>query len=526
LAARGLKRRGFLVGLGFAALPLLAACAGKNSATSTAVPTSGAAPSLAGASTPSASPAVSPTSAAAAATPVATTTAGATPVAGAATASPGATVTAGATTVAGAATASPGATPGATTVAAQGTSIPKLGGTVSVLATWGGDEQDSFLAMVKPFEDQSGAKVQYTGTRDLNAVLTTRTQAGNPPDLAGLPGPGQMAEFARAGKLIPLDTILNKAQLADQYSNTWLSLASVNDQLVGIFIKAALKSQIWYNAKAFQQGGYQVPKTWDDLMTLSQKIAGTGTTPWSIGLESGASSGWPGTDWIEDLVLRQAGPDAYDRWWQGSLKWTSPEITQAWQTWGKIVGDPKMVYGGPQYVLSTNFGNAADPLFQNPPKAYLHHSATFITSFITKDNPNAKPVTDFNFFMFPDINAQYAGAVEGAGDLFGMFKKTDQSSALISYLTTPDAQQIWVKRGGALSPNRQVPSSAYPDDLSRLAAQQLVGAKIVRFDASDMMPDAMNLAFYKAVLDFVQNPSQLTSILQTLDKTQASSYPH
>src|SRR5262245_18243795 len=192
----------------------------------------------------------------------------------------------------------------------------KIGGSVSVLATWGGDEQDSFLAMVKPFEDKTGVKVQYEGTRDLNAVLTARVEGGNPPDLAGLPGPGQMAQFARAGKLKDLGSVLDMAALKDQYSDDWLKLAQVDGKQTGIFIKAAVKGPIWYNAKTFPQvSGGAMPKTFDELLALSQKIADSGTTPWCIGLESGAASGWPGTDWLEDIVLRQAGPDVYDKWY-------------------------------------------------------------------------------------------------------------------------------------------------------------------------------------------------------------------
>lgn len=514
-----MSRRSLLGGLGLAALPLLAACAGRGGTSTSAT----ALPQTPSANATAAGPnaGVSPTSAA---NPAATATAGTGAVVPASTSlsTPGATAVATSGTP-GAATPSAAAN-GGTTAAAQATPMAKIGGTVNVLATWGGNEQDSFLAMVKPFEDQTGTKVQYTGTRDLNAVLTTRVQGGNPPDLAGLPGPGQMIQFAQAGKLVDLSSIVNLNQMKDEYSNQWIQLGTVNNKLVGIFIKAALKSQIWYDPQNFQKAGYQTPKTWTDLMALSQKIAGTGTTPWSIGLESGAASGWPGTDWIEDILLRQSGPNAYASWWQGKARWTSQEVAGAWETWGKIVGNPKMVYGGTQYMLATNFGNAADPLFTNPPKAYLHHAASFITTFITKDNPNVKPVTDFNFFPFPDINPQYANAIEGAGDLFGMFKKTDQSAGLIKWLTTAQAQEIWVKRGGAISPNKKVPLSAYPDPLSKQAAQTLLGAKIVAFDASDLMPNEMQNAFYKAVLSFVQNPGQLQSILQSLDTTQASAY--
>lgn len=405
-----------------------------------------------------------------------------------------------------------------------GTPGGRLGGSVSVLATWGGDEQQSFLAMVRPFEERTGVRVEYEGTRDLNAVLTARVQGGNPPDVAGLPGPGPMAEFARAGRLVDLSTVLDLSAMPQQYAQDWLGLAQVDGKQVGIFIKAALKGLIWYNPKAFQTAGYQVPRTWDELMALSERIASTGTTPWCIGLESAAASGWPGTDWLENIILRQSGPQVYDQWAQGAIRWTSPEIRRGWETWGRIVADPRMVLGGRQGMLATAFGVSGNPLFSRPPGCYLHHQASFITSFFQESNPGLRPIEDFNFFGFPEITPQHAGAIEAAGDLFGMFRDTPQSRALMQWLVTPEAQAIWVRRGGALSPNRGVALSEYPDELSRQAAQILTEARTVRFDASDLMPEAMNSAFFRAVLDYVNNPTALESILAHLDRVQAGAY--
>jgi alpha-glucoside transport system substrate-binding protein len=183
-----------------------------------------------------------------------------------------------------------------------------------------------------------------------------------------------------------------------------------------------------------------------------------------------------------------------------------------------------MVYGGKQSMLATAFGDAAAPLFQNPPKAFLHHQANFMSSFIVKGTPGLKPGDDFAIFPFPDIDPKGAGSAEVAGDLFGMFKDTPGSRELVKYLATPSAQAIWVQKGGALSANKQVPASAYPDSVAKMAADTANAAKLVRFDASDMMPEAMNNAFYKAVLDFVNNPGGLDGVLTELDRVQADAY--
>jgi alpha-glucoside transport system substrate-binding protein len=175
-------------------------------------------------------------------------------------------------------------------------------------------------------------------------------------------------------------------------------------------------------------------------------------------------------------------------------------------------------------MLATNFGDAGGPMFMQPPRCYLHHQGSFITSFFVQADPTLKPGDDFDFFGFPDIDSRYAGSVEAAGDLFGMFRDTPQARALLRYLSTPEAQTIWVKRGGAISPNKQVALDAYPDALSRRSAELLTQARAVRFDASDLMPDAMNAAFWKAILDYVNSPDSLDSILTGLDGVQATAY--
>jgi len=399
-----------------------------------------------------------------------------------------------------------------------------IGGSVSVIAQWGGNELEIFNNMVAPFEDETGIRVDYEGTRDINAILTTRVQAGNPPDIAILSSPAKMAEFARMGELVDLSNVLDMGKLKKDYAKGWIDLATIDGKLVGVFVKTAVKGTIWYSPPNLKSEGISIPKTWDEMMSVSEKLASQGKTPWSVGLESGSASGWPGTDWIEDIVLRTAGPEKYVDWYKGKLAWTSPEIKKAWEMWGRIVADEKMIYGGRQYVLSTNFGQAAQPLFTSPPRAYFHHQATFMQGFIAKQFPNLVPGEDYNFFAFPVIDKKYAKAVEGAGDVCIMFNDTPQAEAFIKYFAGAKAQTFWVKGGSGLSANRSVSLSDYPDELSRNAAKILTGAEIVVFDASDMMPSAMNQAFWSAVMDYVQNPQKLDSILEKLDKIRKDIY--
>ena len=392
------------------------------------------------------------------------------------------------------------------------------GKSVTVIGTWAGDEQKAFLAMVKPWEDQTGNKVKYTGTRDINTVLTTGVSSGVLPDLAGLPGPGQMNEFFKSGALKPLDAVLDVNTYKGETAKALVDLGTVDGKLAGVFIKAAIKGLIWYSP-ALHDYSSAPPKTWDELKSQATANKGDAKAIWCLRLGSGAASGWPGTDWIEDIVLRQAGPQVYNDWWAGKVKWTDPKIKTAFQTYlDDVVANipDKTEAVDPQ----KDFSGGGDPLFATPPGCELFHQASFITglgAFKAK-----KAGTDYNFFPFPDIDPQFTGAVEGAGDLFGMFHDTEEAKSLMKYLVTAPAQDIWVKAGGALSANKN--AASYPDDIAKRSAALLVNAKIFVFDASDLMPKAMNDKFWTAMLTVTKDPSSLDATLADLDKAQADAY--
>jgi alpha-glucoside transport system substrate-binding protein len=405
--------------------------------------------------------------------------------------------------------------------ACGGGSPSPAGNVVTMLVVFGGDELANFEAMLKPFEDRTGIDVQIESNRDADAILQTRVDGGNPPDVAGLPAPGPMADFARAGDLKEMPDEV-KQILEDQFPETYIDAGTVDGKLVGIFAKVSLKGLIWYNPEKFSAAGYDVPEDWDGLSALADQIAADGTTPWGIGLESAATTGWPGTDWIEDFVVRQSGPDVYDQWWQGQLKWSSPEIKAAWEAFGTWAADPKFAFGGANKELSTAFGNGGDCLFSDPPGCYLVHQASFMSSFFETNFPGeAKAGETYDYFMMPPIEVD---ALTSSGDIFAMFNDTDQAKQLMAYLISEEAQEAFVKTGGVLSANQDVPEDAYPDASTKRAAEILFSAEVIRYDASDLMPAAMNAAFFKGILQYIQNPDQLDSVLQSLDGTQESAY--
>jgi alpha-glucoside transport system substrate-binding protein len=386
---------------------------------------------------------------------------------------------------------------------------------VRVLGSWEESELETMRSVVAPFEERSGHRVEFITTRDLKTELEARLAAGNPPDIAGLPGPGFMIELARARQLVDLGAVIDLGSYKRQTAPAFVHLGTVDGRLVGVFLKGTVKGLLWYNPDVYRAGPLD---TWAQLQHAAMTSV-KDVRPWCIGLASGASSGWPGTDWIEDFLLRQSGPQAYDEWIAGRLPWTSPEVRWAFQSFGTVVGDQD-VAGGIAGALETHFSRAGDGLFTDPPECLFVHQGTFMSTFL--DDAVASHGGRYEVMPFPDIDPRFGGALIGAGDLIALLRDTPGSRALLDYLLGEQAQSILVGAGGALSGN--VLLEEYPDPRLEQQARLLAQAKIFRFDASDAMPDEMSRAFWQAAIDFTADQSRLEEILSRLEGVRATAY--
>jgi alpha-glucoside transport system substrate-binding protein len=398
--------------------------------------------------------------------------------------------------------------------ACSGTPQASVDPVIRVVASWTGRELDAFNAVVQPFEDRTGYTVDYTATRDLPGTLSRPLADGHSADLAGLAGPQHMAELARAGRLRDLRETIDLRAYKEAVAPTFIDLGTVDGRLVGVFIRSAVKGLVWFNPAVHT---HDTPTTWSELELMVVQMGET--KPWCLGLESAEASGWPGTDWIENFLIRQSGTDVYDEWAAGRLAWTSSEVTRAWRAYGKVAAE-SVVFGGVRAALETNFADAGEPLFSNPPGCLFLQQGSFMPTFWTDDD--RRPGRDFDFFPFPEVSPDHHGAVVGAGDLFGLLSDSRPARELIAYLVSAEAQSLWVAAGGGLSVHAKV--TAYPDSVSSRAAEMVSGAAQFRFDASDLMPAELNAAFWRGVLDFTADPSRLPTILANLDSIRARVY--
>jgi alpha-glucoside transport system substrate-binding protein len=259
------------------------------------------------------------------------------------------------------------------------------------------------------------------------------------------------------------------------------------------------------------------------MIELTDQIVADGDAAWCIGIESGGSTGWPATDWIEDIMLRTTSLENYDKWTRGELEFTSPEVRNAFQRLTDIWFNDQYVYGGRQSIASTNFGDSPTPMLQDPPKCWLHRQANFITTFFAENKPGSEYGVDYDFFYLPPIDEQYGKPVLYAGDLFSMFNDRPEVRAVIQYLTTYESVKGFITSGtGSLSPHKNAVLEDY-SELDRKFAEILAQATSVRFDGSDLMPAEVGSgSFWKGITDYVSGSANLDQALETIQNGWAN----
>ena len=393
---------------------------------------------------------------------------------------------------------------------------------VTAFGAFADADEVKFNDNVKDFEAKTGIDIQYESSKQFEVTISTRVDAGNPPDIVDFPQPGLMGTIAKTGKLIDLHTFMSDDYLKGQYLQSWLDMATKPSKdgtpiMAGVWERVNVKSLIWYPKKAFDAAGYKVPTTWDELMALQDQIVQDGDTPWCIGIESGAATGWPATDWLEEIMLRTTSLDNYDKWVAGDLKFASPEVKNAAGIMAKIWTNDKNVYGGRTTIVSTNFGDAPAPMFANPPKCWLHLQGNFITSFFPKDK-NLQAGVDYDFFYMPGIDPQYGKPVEVGGDIWSMFNDRPETRAVMEWFSRAEHLKTWLASGGTIAPQKDGQLEWYGNDIDRGVAKILQDATSVRYDGSDLMPGEVGTgAFWKEMTAWVSGTEDLNTALANID---------
>ncbi|MFF6800575.1 extracellular solute-binding protein [Streptomyces sp. NPDC012616] len=402
--------------------------------------------------------------------------------------------------------------------------LPKLDGkSLEVAAVWTGAEQANFKKVLAEFEKRTGAKVTFVPAQDpIINFLGSKVAGGQPPDVAMLPQPGAIKQAVDKGWAKPLGAAALK-ELQKNYSQGWQDIGKIGGKQYGVYYKAANKSLIWYNAKVFENAGASEPKTWAELLTTAQTVYDSGVTPFSVG----GAEGWTLTDWFENVYLSQAGPEKYDQLAKHEIKWTDPSVKAALTTLAQVWGKKDYVAGGAAGALQTDFPASVTQTFSggDQPKAGMVYEGDFAQVNIVQ--AGAKVGTDAKVFPFPAVGD--SSPVVSGGDAAVILKDSEAAQALATFLASPEAATIQAKLGGYLSPNKNVPESAYPNPVQQKMAKALIAAgDDFRFDMSDQAPQAFGgtpgKGEWKALQDFLKNPTNVAGTQATLESGAAAAY--
>jgi alpha-glucoside transport system substrate-binding protein len=396
----------------------------------------------------------------------------------------------------------------------------EFSGTVVTMAGPFTDEDAvKFNNSIADFEEKTGIDIQYEGSKEFEASISIRVEGGDAPDIADFPQPGLLASFVDSGDVVDMSQYLDMDALKANYNQSWLDMAMMDgpdgEIMAGVWQRVNGKSLVWYPKDDFDAAGYEIPTTWEELTALSQQIVDDGDAAWCIGIESGAATGWPATDWVEELMLRTTSLENYDKWVAGELPFSSPEVKNAVQTMSDLWFADGFTYGGRAAITTTFFGDAPLPMFEPEPRCWLHKQGNFITSFFPA---GTEAGVDYDFFYLPGVDPQYGKPVLVAGDIMAAFADRDEVKAVMDYFTTGASVEGWVKAGGAISPHQDSSLDWYTNEVDRGVAEIILNADSVRFDGSDLMPGAVGSgSFWKSMTDYISGTVDLDTALAEID---------
>ncbi|HRW18006.1 MAG TPA: extracellular solute-binding protein [Dermatophilaceae bacterium] len=403
---------------------------------------------------------------------------------------------------------------------ATGTAAGPGKSTVEVMYGFGNEQETAFQKDLKKFAEANGFQIKFTKAGSWDTEINLRVSGGNPPDVGLFPQPGLMCDLAKQGKILAYD------QATVDTAKTTLVPGFVgagtcpDGKVYGLPSAVSVKSLLWYHKPSFEGAGYTVPKTLDEMAALTDKIKAAGKTPWCIAAESGNATGWPITDWMEDLVLRFAGPENYDKWVKGELKFNSPEIKPAFEYFQKIAFTEGNVLGGTKAIAATNFQTGGNSLFSNPPGCYLFKQATFIAGkggF--PDSILAKADTELGVAAFPAKEAGNNPVLTG-GDLATAFNNDANTLKLRNFIASKD-NGVEVGKAGYFSPHKTFDVSLYPSKmLQTIAKDVLYSSTAARFDGSDLMPAKVGAGtFWTEPIKWISGSQDLNTTLTNIDNS-------
>ena len=396
------------------------------------------------------------------------------------------------------------------------------GDPIEIVGAFSGTQQEGFEADIAKISEETGIAIEYVSTDQFEVLIQSRVEGGNVPDIAIYPQPGLLLDMVGSGDIVALDDAGVDVEGILAGALPGLSDTVTQDGTVyGLPYSFNAKSLVWYPSPEFEDAGYTDPTTHDELVALSDQIKADGTTPWCFGVDVG----WPGTDWLEEYVLRVGGPEVYDQWVSHEIPFNDPIIKEAAEKVGELLLADGNVYGGLDGVAATTFDVAANPLFDETPGCYLHRQGNFITSFFPED-VQADLTANTNLFLLPPVEGGFDGQpILGGGDFMALFSADNADAAtVLAAIASPDFGANSAQSGAWLSPYVEFDTSQYANETLTQIADLATTADTFRFDGSDSMPGEVgNGTFWTGMVEWLSGQKDLDTVLDEIEASWPAS---
>ena len=391
---------------------------------------------------------------------------------------------------------------------------------VRIFAPYRGAEADLFMAGLEDWADAEGIDIRYTGSADFVSDLEYQVfEVLSPPDIALVPQPGVVEEMFREGRVVAVPETA-EVLISQNYDDEALDLGRFDGTLVGFPYRANVKSLVWYRPGILTDLGLAIPGTMNELRALVEEIEALGLAPWCLGIEAQRATGWPGTDWVEDLILRRAGADVYADWVNGVVPFRDERIADAFAEFRALVLQPGRVAGGVSAVLSTNTQASDDPLFTDPIGCVLFKQASFAYGWMPP-GLELGPEGDIDFFVLPAVEPGVTPPVVAGADLAVAFNDRPEVTAVLARLATPEAGQPWAEGGSYVSPRSSVDSASYYQPVDRAIVDVILEAETLTFDGSDSMPAEIGTdLFWRGITAWISGQITYDQLAATLDQAR------
>lgn len=400
------------------------------------------------------------------------------------------------------------------------------GGAVTIWMSLDQSVVDGIQTQMDAKAKEAGIEVKIERVDGIDKLIKTKIQAGDTPDIALLPQPGVVASVVELGAAFPLDDVLDTAELESSMVAGALDAGEIDGKLYGLLTSMNVKSLIFYPKKAFEEAGYEAPQSLDDLTALADQIKSDGGTPWCLTMESGDATGWVATDWMEDLVMRYGGVEAYNQWVSHEIPFTDPVVKEAAAYFEDVALTEGNVLGGQQAITATAFTEAAKPMFdEGKPGCWLLKQGSFFVGpdFLPED-VFANLDEELGVMGFPPAEAGGENPVLGGGDLAVLMSDSEDAKTAMNLLATADIGDEAAPVSSFISPFKDFDASLYPSETTRTIAKVAYDSTAFLFDGSDSMPAEVGAgSFWKEMTAWLNGDQDVDTALQNIDDSWPSS---